>query len=389
MTNKNQQMRRTDGVERVIKSDRTYLRYLLFFITVLLSFKGFSRIGNDETDKTVVKKDSATQNGNPDYAFKDLFNGNGFDPQKPYVTQLNPQAVPFVQDYIRRQGKELEAMKSWAQPYFRMMDGILISYGIPKEMKYLSVIESHLKPTLVSWAGAVGPWQFMPESGRRMGLVINGYYDERTNYYKSTHAAARYMRELYGQLGDWLLVVAAYNCGPARVFSAIRKSGSRSFWDLQYYLPLESRNHVKKFIGTHYIMEGGGGMTTSTAQEWNELQLKRIDQVTQLQSSLTTEEIAGTEKLNIAGKYNSVIMAKNLGMDIAAFNKLNPGFDGLVDSKDGYDLRLPTDKMGLFNSTRYIILHECILTALQGSATSISGFPSESKLKAVTKKKGH
>ncbi len=80
--------------------------------------------------------------------------------------------------------------------------------------------------------------------------------DERTDYYKSTHAAAKYLRDLYTEFGDWLLVIAAYNGGPGNVYSAIRKSGSRNFWDLQYYLPAESRTHVKKFIGTHYVFEG-------------------------------------------------------------------------------------------------------------------------------------
>jgi membrane-bound lytic murein transglycosylase D len=356
----------------------------LFVVAFFTINAAFARTG--ETDVKVVKKDSATADAAPDYAFKDLFNNGQFNPAEAYVTQLNPLAVPFVEDYIRRQGKELEAMKGWAQPYFRMMDGILMSYGIPKEMKYLAVIESHLKPALVSWAGAVGPWQFMPETGRRMGLAVNGYYDERTNYYKSTHAAAKYMKELYSQLGDWMLVVAAYNCGPGRVFSAIRKTGSHNFWELQYSLPLESRNHVKKFIGTHYIMEGSGGLTTSTTEEWNTLQLKRQNQATQLQSSLSVEEVAGTKELNIVGKYNSLIMAKNLSMDIVEFNKLNPGFDALVDNKDGYNLRLPEFKMQLFNANRYIILHECVLTALQ-SPVGITGFPSESRLKNASSKR--
>ncbi len=350
----------------------------LFVIAFFIVLSSFARTG--EVDVKVIKKDSASKDASSDYAFKDLFNNGQFNPEESYVTQLNPLAVPFVEDYIKRQGKALEAMKSWAQPYLRMMDGILMSYGIPKEMKYLAVIESHLKPALVSCAGAVGPWQFMPETGRRMGLAVNGFYDERTNYYKSTHAAAKYMKQLYSQLGDWLLVVAAYNCGPGRVFSAIRKTGSHNFWELQYSLPLESRNHVKKFIGTHYIMEGSGGLTTSTTEEWNTLQIQRQNQVTQLQSSITTEELVNTKELNVVGKYNSIIMAKNLGMDIAEFNNLNPGFDALVDSKNGYNMHLPEFKMQLFKANRYIILHECILTALQ-SPLGISGFPSESRLK--------
>jgi len=359
---------------------------------VFAFFIASSAFASGETEKVSIKKDSAAKNeASSDYAFKDLFNNSQFNPDQPYETQLNPMAVAFVDDYIRKQGKELEAMKGWAQPYFRMMDGILPAYGIPKEMKYLSVIESHLKPTLVSWAGAVGPWQFMPETGRRMGLAVSSGYDERTNYYKSTHAAAKYMKELYSQLGDWMLVVAAYNCGPARVFSAIRKSGSRSFWDLQNYLPLESRNHVKKFIGTHYIMEGTGGLTTSTTAEWNNIQLNKLAKVNQLQSSLTTADLENTDQLNVIGKYNSVVMAKDLQMDIAEFNKLNPGFDGLADSKEGYNLRLPKEKMQLFNANRYIILHESILTALQSPSAAITGYPSESRIKttpAPRKKRG-
>ncbi len=358
--------------------------HVLFVFAFFIALTSFARSG--ETDTKPTKKDS-TAEAAPDYGFKNLFNNNQFNPAEPYVTQLNPQAIPFVEDYIQRQGKELEAMKSWAQPYFRMMDGILMSYGIPKEMKYLAVIESHLKPALVSWAGAVGPWQFMPETGRRMGLSVNGYRDERTNYYKSTHAAAKYMKELYSQLGDWMLVVAAYNCGPGRVFSAIRRTGTRNFWELQYSLPLESRNHVKKFIGTHYIMEGGGGLTTSTTEEWNTIQANRMSLATQLQGNLTKEEVAGTKELNIVGKYNSLIMAKNLGMDIAEFNKLNPGFDALADSKDGYNLRLPDMKMQLFSANRYIILHECVLTALQSSSVSVASFPSENRLKSPVAKK--
>jgi len=72
---------------------------------------------------------------------------------------------------------------------------------------------------------------------------------------------------LYAEFGDWLLVMAAYNCGPGPVYTAIHKSGSHNFWNLQYYLPGESRDHVKKFIATHYYFEGNGGVTTLTKAE--------------------------------------------------------------------------------------------------------------------------
>ncbi len=380
------------GIKNIQTSKRSFsgtIKMLALGTCAFLMTTGaYSR--NFETGKpgkASDKKDTAqTEAATVDYGFKNLFTTENFNPAQPYETQLNPAAIPFVEDYIQRFGSHLEGMKTWAQPYFNLMDNILISNNIPKEMKYLAVIESNLQPWATSWVGAVGPWQFMPATGRNMGLVINGYTDERTNYYKSTQAAALYLKTLYGQLGDWLLVIAAYNGGPGRVLSAIRKSGSRNFWELQNYLPLESRNHVKKFIATHYIMEGHGGMTTATTEEWNTQQLSNLNRSAQALSQLPATETANTNELNVHGKYNSLIMAKNLSMDIAQFNKLNPGFDAMVDSENGFDLRLPEDKMALFNANRYIILHECILTALQTPVNSTMNFPNENKLQTKTGK---
>ena len=92
-------------------------------------------------------------------------------------------------------------------------------------------------------------------------------YDERTHFYKSTVAAAKYLRDLHRLFDDWLLVIAAYNCGPGPVYKAIKKSGSRNFWKLQHFLPAETRDHVKKFISTHYYYEGKGSIATLTKAE--------------------------------------------------------------------------------------------------------------------------
>jgi len=206
------------------------------------------------------------QTPDPKDGFKNLFeknvDGNSFN-----TTKLNPKALSFVEDYMEKFGANLGKMKDWGKPYFDIMNTILAQHGLPVELKYLSVIESALKTYAVSWAGAVGPWQFMPGTARYLGLRVNNKVDDRVDFYKSTHAAARYLTDLYGIYGDWLLVIAAYNGGPGNVNSAIRKSGSKNFWDLQYYLPTESRNHVKKFIATHYIMEGDGGITTVTKKK--------------------------------------------------------------------------------------------------------------------------
>src|SRR5579872_6626936 len=149
--------------------------------------------------------------------------------------RLNPKALSFVQDYMKENWDELQSIRSWGKPYFSLIENILTQYGLPRELKYLAVIESNLKSSAVSRVGAKGPWQLMPQTARDLGLKVNRNIDERKNYVKSTRAAALYLRDLYHQLGDWLLVIAAYNTGTTNVYRAIHRSGSRNFWDLKYY----------------------------------------------------------------------------------------------------------------------------------------------------------
>ena len=180
---------------------------------------------------------------------------------------LNPQASQFVNGYLQKNNEALQKIKKKSQPYFRIIETVFQKHGLPVELKYLAVVESELKKTAVSRMGAAGPWQLMPATARELGLTITSQYDERRHYYKSTTAAATYLKRLYAAFDDWLLVIAAYNSGPGTVYKAIRKSGSRNFWQLQYFLPAETRLHVKRFIGTHYYFEEEGSATTLTKTE--------------------------------------------------------------------------------------------------------------------------
>jgi len=281
--------------------------------------------------------------------------------------RLNPRAIQFVQDYMEKNGDDLRKMKSWAKPYFNVIDGILQQYGLPAELKYLCVIESELKSTATSWAGAVGPWQLMPETARVLGLKVSRGVDERKSYTKSTRAAALYLRDLYREFGDWLLVIAAYNGGPANVYAAIKKSqGSRNFWKLQYYLPAETRMHVKKFIGTHYIFEGQGSVTTLTKAEVTE-QIG-VTATHLLSRKLSTNELSNAKSMEVSGKYYSAAIAKNILMDLGDFNRYNPEFDAIMASNDNaYELKLPADKMDLFIANKYIILNESVQMLLSGA----------------------
>ena len=316
------------------------------------------------------------------YGFKSLFSNTTYNTALPYNAQINPNAEIFIQDYMRSHSKYLTRMKGWGQPYFNLIENVLQQYGLPKELKYIAVIESNLSTGATSRVGAGGPWQFMPYTARQFGLVVNGYADERRDYFKSSHAAARYLLFLYKDLHDWLLVMAAYNGGPGRVYSAIKKSGSRNFWSLQYYLPEESRTYVKRFIATHYIMEGTGGVTTNVGVMTKSASLlgTNAKAVTQ-KNNLADTELVDMEKLTLTGKYNSSVIAKNLALDIDLFNYYNPDFDAVLSTAGSFDLRLPPDKMELFVANKYVILNESIQILLGGATVPANRtqYPSKNK----------
>ncbi len=268
------------------------------------------------------------------------------------IEHLNPQAIRFVQDYVRKYADDLKELQTWAKPYFDMMDDVLTKSKIPKQLKYLAVIESNLKSLAVSWVGAVGPWQFMSGTATQMGLRVGGGVDERRDYLKSTKAASRYLNYLYDIYEDWLLVVAAYNCGPGRVNSAIARARSSDFWKLQYYLPEESRNHVKKFIATHYIMEGEGSEATMPKP-----QMENIASVVIEKDEITHKDL---KVQTISGRYNSKAISRYLGISENEFIELNPNLDKVLASNATYQLRLPAEDMETFLAKKNEMLNESI-----------------------------
>ena len=288
------------------------------------------------------------------YGFKDLFKNYSYNSSMPYAAQVSPFAENYMEDYLNAHKNFLLRLKDRSLSYFNFIDGILSQYGLPTELKYLAVIESNLNSNALSVAGARGPWQFMSYTARDFGLQVNQVIDERTDFFKSTNAAAKYLLSLYKDLNDWLLVIAAYNGGPGRVYSAIRKSGSRNFWKLQYYLPEESRNHVKKFIATHYVMEndvsGTNGFNYSKLSSAKDLSVP----------ALSDAENTTLETFEISGRYNAAIIARNIEMPIKEFNRLNPQFDNMMSMGANYTLRLPQDKMDLFKTNKFIILNQCV-----------------------------
>jgi membrane-bound lytic murein transglycosylase D len=280
--------------------------------------------------------------------------------------------------------EEPPSIRIRGQASFNIIESVLTEYGLPKELKYLAVIESNLKSSARSRVGAVGPWQLMPQTARDLGLKVSRNNDERKNYYKSTRAAATYLRDLYKELGDWLLVIAAYNGGTNHVYHAIHRSGSRNFWDLQYFLPLESRLHVKKFIGTQYTFEGQGSVTTLTKQEATE-QLSGSSMYV-FSRKLSREELNNVRTVAVSGKYHSTVIARYTLLDMATFSRYNPEFDKVMaSSNNSYDLKLPADKMELFAANKYEILTESV-RLLQSENEQMPGADTDTASQGVASK---
>jgi membrane-bound lytic murein transglycosylase D len=157
--------------------------------------------------------------------------------------------------YTIKQRKNFSAILGLRNYYFPMIEDIFDSYGLPAELKYMAIIESALNVNAVSRAGATGMWQFMYSTGRMYGLTINSLIDERRDPVKATHAAAKYIKDLYKIYNDWILVIAAYNCGPGNVNKAIRRSGNRKdYWQIYYRLPRETRGYIPQYVAATYAV---------------------------------------------------------------------------------------------------------------------------------------
>ena len=145
------------------------------------------------------------------------------------------------------------AMHNRAEKYLPKIEKILSSYGIPEDFKYIPIVESGLDPSVISHKGAGGYWQFMPATARMYGLRVDGKVDERKDFIKSTHAAAKYIKYLYEEFGDWTLVAAAYNVGGGSLKSSIRNQKKDDYYKLR--LNGETASYVYKIISVKEVIE--------------------------------------------------------------------------------------------------------------------------------------
>lgn len=250
----------------------------------------------------------------------------------PVVMEMpyNSVVQKFIDQYSGRLRRTVSYALGAGNFYIPIFEEALDYYGLPLELKYLPVIESALEPKAKSPAGAVGLWQFMLATGKRYDLKVNSLIDERQDPYKSSWAAARYLRDLYKIYRDWNLVIAAYNCGPTNVNKAIhRANGVRDYWAIYPYLPSETRGYVPAFIAANYIM--------NYYCEHNICPMKTKIPIT-------------TDTVTIMRDLHMQQVAELCNIDVEAIQALNPQYrTQLIPGSSGpMTLRLPTETLNTF-----------------------------------------
>lgn len=167
---------------------------------------------------------------------------------------VNSTVAGFIKFFTVRKRNYTQTMLERQGYYFPIFEKYLAQYGLPDDLKYLSIVESGLKYNAKSRSGAVGLWQFMPSTGKDFRLEQNHILDERQHPELATEAACKYLKMLFSMFNDWELALAAYNCGPGTIMRAIKKTGKRNFWDLYPHLPQETRSYVPQFVAVVYSM---------------------------------------------------------------------------------------------------------------------------------------
>jgi membrane-bound lytic murein transglycosylase D len=175
--------------------------------------------------------------------------------RSPFHLDCNRDVLRTIDFFARKRRQFTSIILGRSALYFPMFEEYLAKHNMPLELKYLSVIESGLRPQVKSRAGALGLWQFMYRTGKMFGLEETSYIDERMDPEKATEAACLYLKQLYGMYNDWNMALAAYNAGPGNVNKAIRRSGGKmTYWEIRPFLPQETQGYVPNFIAMSYLM---------------------------------------------------------------------------------------------------------------------------------------
>ena len=302
--------------------EEEYLNFERNYNELLQSYyiKSNEKLLNERFPSSAFMPTSTTGSSTPDEVYRQRLNSI------PSAVKLvyNSQVRNHIVYYLDRMNRSVGLMLGLSKYYFPIFEDILDSYGVPSELKYLVVIESAFRPKAVSKAGATGLWQFMYATGRTYDLRVNSIVDDRCDPIKSTIAAAKFLKNLYGIYGDWSLVLAAYNCGPGNVNKAMKRSGKNDFWEIYDFLPKETRNYVPAYIAATYVMNF-----------YQEHGIRPVELTRPL--DLVTDTVVVNRDIYF-GQIQDV-----MNISIEELKDLNPQYkmDYIPGTQDKYSLRLP------------------------------------------------
>ncbi len=242
----------------------------------------------------------------------------------PFEVKYTPDVKEFIRRYVTLGRLDAEAILGRSAIYFPVFEHYLNRYHLPAAFKYMPMVESGLNIDIHSSAGASGLWQFVPSTARHFKLELNGPVDERLDPYRSSEAAAKMIRFLHNRFDDWLLVLAAYNCGHGRVEQAMKYAHCDNYWEIANYLPKQTQKYIPAFIAAAYLAKyyPEHGM----APDYPSLDMTDT-RTFRIYRSMTFSEIS-----------------KACGVTYSTVRNLNPAFvTGLVPaSSKGYFLVLPS-----------------------------------------------
>jgi len=246
---------------------------------------------------------------------------------------MTDQVAGYISYFSNRGRGTFERAFTRSGRYHDMMVSILKQEGVPQDLIYLAQAESGFQPTAVSRAGARGIWQFMGSRGRGYGLQHSLWVDDRQDPEKSTRAAARHLKDLYAQFGDWYLAMAAYNSGPGTVQAAVRRTGYADFWELyrRNVLPKETRNYVPIILAVTIVTKN--------------LSHYGFDDV-------SMDEPLVSDKVTINYPIDLRLVADCVDSTPAQLQQLNPSLLRLSTPKEGvFELHLPAGTKEQYQTT--------------------------------------
>lgn len=314
-------------------------------VTCMLIFSSYMVHTDDDLDNKLLSNVLKTKKFSPTYAQNKLSFGR--IQEESYMTEDSSLAVhkTFLKEqnsaefrywknyYLKQNATNATSLLNKGAPYKQIVENILLYHNLPRELYYLGLIESRYEKRIKSPVGALGPWQFLAATGREYGLIIDRYYDERTNLIKSTHAAAEYFKDLYNIFGSWELALSAYNSGEYGVIRKMRQAGTRDFYELsrRKVLPPETRNYIPKILAIMHIDKNKAQYGVKVKKPIFPLGHYENTYLVELKTQRKLKEIAS-----------------EIGIDITQIRSLNPELRGYytpkLKNKQTYSLRLPRTK---------------------------------------------